>query len=131
MPPLSPRADYCVAGGAVAEYVDSRERVGRRPMTAVHPCPGARPGETIAAGPGYRWIVYVTDDVVAAACYADGRLLRRDLAGWWTAGPRGQRHPVADRTVAAIVGTAPDGWPVLDEQAPLLGAELLADGGGP
>lgn len=99
-------------------------------MSGDHPCPGARPGETIAAGPGYRWLAYQTDGTMCAACYCDGRLLRRDVAGWWSAGPRGQRHSVADRSVAALLGTAPDGWPVLDEQAPILGAELLDDGGG-
>ncbi|HXH58907.1 hypothetical protein [Iamia sp.] len=95
------------------------------PLAGMHPCPGAHPGEVIAIGPDHRWIAYATAGVMVAACYLEGRLLRRDLAGWWTAGPRGQRHPVQDRTVAALLGTAPDGWPVLDEQAPLLGAELL------
>lgn len=91
-----------------------------------HPAPGAGPGETIAIGSGHRWVAYGLDGIMAAACYAAGGLLRRDLRGWWTAGPRGERHPVPDRMVAAIVGTVPAGWPVLAEQAPLLGAELLA-----
>lgn len=87
----------------------------------------ARPGETIAIGPGYRWAAYGIDGTVVAACYLGGRLLRRDLAGWWTAGPRGERHPVPDRTVAALLGTVPAGWPVRAEQAPLLGAAVLRD----
>lgn len=95
-------------------------------MSDMHPCPGARPGETIAVGPGHRYIAYQADEgMVVAALYLDGRLLRRDLAGWWCAGPRGERHPVADRDVAALLGSVPDGWPVLDEQAPILGTELL------
>lgn len=94
-------------------------------MGAPHPAPGVRPGETIAIGPGYRWVAYSTEGVMVAACYPAGRLLRRSVAGWWTAGPRGERHPVADRTVAALVGTVPAGWPVLEEQAPLLGAAVL------
>lgn len=97
-------------------------------MTTRHPSPGARPGETIAIGPGYRWAAYGIDDgTMRAACYVGGRLLRRDLRGWWTAGPVGQRQPLPDRTVAALLGTAPTWWPVLDEQAPLLGAAVLRD----
>lgn len=91
------------------------------------PVPGVRPGETIALGPDYRWLAYETEGQVAAACYVAGRLLRRDMAGWWVAGPRGERHPVPDRIVAALVGTAPEGWPVLAEQAPLLGVAALRD----
>lgn len=87
-----------------------------------HPAPGARPGETIAVGPGYRWTVYGIDGTTVAACYLSGGLLRRDLSGWWTAGPLGERRPVTDRDVASAVGTAPDDWPVLAEQVPLLGA---------
>ncbi len=87
---------------------------------------GARPGELIASGPGCRWLAYALDGTMVAAVYVDGRLLRRDLRGWWAAGPRGQRQPVPDRTVAALLGTVPARWPVLAEQAPLLGAELLA-----
>lgn len=95
-------------------------------MTTTHPSPGARPGETIAIGPGYRWAAYRIDDgTMVAACYLDGRLLRRDLHRWWTAGGHGQRQPVADRRVAALLETAPLGWPVLDEQAPLLGVAEL------
>ena len=93
---------------------------------APHPCPGAQPGELIAAGPGYRWRVYeVTDGTMAAAVYLDTGLLRRDMRGWWVAGPAGGRVPVPDAVVAELVGSIPDAWPVLDEQAPLLGAEEL------
>ncbi len=90
-----------------------------------HPTPGARPGELIAIGPRARWLAYQVDGQVVAAVYLGGRLLRRDLAGWWTAGPRGERCAVADVAVAALVGCIPDSWPVLAEQAPLLGVELL------
>lgn len=117
-PRLSRRLDFCVGGTSVIEYIAGRERVA-------HPCPGARPGETIAVGPGHRYIAYQADGMMVAALYIHGRLLRRDLAGWWTAGPRGQRHPVPDLTVADLLGTVPDEWPILDEQAPLLGTELL------
>lgn len=92
-----------------------------------HPAPGARPGELIAVGPRARWVAYQVDGQVVAAVYLGGRLLRRDLAGWWTAGPRGERCPVSDVDVAPLVGTAPDGWPVLAELEPLLGVEALAD----
>ncbi len=91
-----------------------------------HPCPGARPGETIAIGPRHRWMAYQADDEVVAAVYVDGRLLRRDMAGWWRAGPGGERMGVADADVAPLVGSVPDGWPVLAEVAPLLGVALLA-----
>jgi len=84
-----------------------------------------RPGELIDAGPGYRWLAYQADGEMVAACYADGRLLRRDLRGWWCAGPRGQRRSVPDATVASLLRSVPDGWPVLVEQAPLLGVEVL------
>lgn len=96
--------------------------------TVVRPVPGARPGETIATGADHRWTAYQTDGQIVAACYANGGLLRRDLSGWWTAGARGQRCRVDDSTVAAVVGTVPDGWPVLPEQAPLIGAETLTEG---
>jgi len=95
----------------------------RRPSP--HPCPGARPGETIAVGPTYRWMAYAATDEMVAACYVDGRLLRRDVAGWWCAGWPGERLPMADGAVAPLVGSPPDGWPVLAEQAPLLGADAL------
>lgn len=90
-----------------------------------HPCPGARPGELLAVGPNRRVIAYEIDGTMAAAVYYLGSLLRHDASGWWTAGARGERHAVADVAVAALVGSIPDGWPVLAEQAPLLGAELL------
>ncbi len=90
-----------------------------------HPVPGARAGEVIAVGPRHRWIAYGIDGYVVAASYLDGRLVRRDLTGWWTAGPRGERCPVTDADVAALVGCVPDGWPVLAEHAPLLGTEAL------
>lgn len=94
--------------------------------TWMHPAPGARPGELIAAGPlGYRWVAYQTDGVIVAACYLRHRLVRRDLQGWWYAGPKGIRCLLPDRVVAQLVGSAPDGWPVLEEQAPLLGADAL------
>lgn len=87
--------------------------------------PVGQPGEVIATGPDHQWLVYREDDgTTCAACYSRG-LLRRDLGGWWAAGPRGERRPVADRDVALLVGTAPPGWPVFGEQAPLLGVEAL------
>lgn len=89
----------------------------------MHPAPGARPGELIAAGPDHRWIAYESDGVMCVACHLGG-LLRHDLAGWWVAGFSGGRRPVDDRIVATV-GTAPDGWPALDGQAPLLGPEAL------
>lgn len=88
----------------------------------------AAPGDVLATGPGYRWIAYRTDDgTMVAACYVGG-LLRRDRRGWWVAGPAGQRRPVADATVAKALGSAPAGWPVRAEQAPLLGHLLLLRG---
>lgn len=90
-----------------------------------HPCPGARPGEVLAVGPRHRWIAYQLDDEVVAAVYLDGRLLRRDATGWWRAGPRGEREAAAKADVAQLLGLVPDGWPVIDEQAPLLGVEAL------
>ncbi len=90
-----------------------------------HPTPGARAGEAIAIGPGYRWVAYECDGTMAAAAYVRGRLLRRDIAGWWVAGARGERSAVADLDVAPLVGTVPAEWPVLAEQVPLLGDELL------
>lgn len=99
--------------------------VDENSRTDMHPAPGACPGETVAIGPGHRWLAYAAEGGMVVACYPDGRLLRRDMAGWWAAGPRGERHPVPDGVVAALVGTAPEGWPVLDEQAPLLGVAAL------
>lgn len=84
------------------------------------PLPGAKPGETLALGPNYRWMVYQCRDGLAAAIYVGGALLRRDRRGWWRADARGQRVPVADRDVAELVGTAPPTWPVIDEQYPLV-----------
>lgn len=90
-----------------------------------HPAPGARPGELIAIGPGHRWLAYQIDGEMVAALYIDGGLLRRDLAGWWVASFMGERRAVADRVVAPLVGSVPDGWPVLACQAPLLGQVRL------
>lgn len=90
-----------------------------------HPAPGARPGETISVGPEHRWVAYESLGTMCAAAYLQGHLLRRDLAGWWITDVIGGRVPVDDLTVARLVGTVPDGWPVLEEQAPLLGVELL------
>lgn len=85
----------------------------------------AGPGDVLTIGPGYRWLAYRADDgTMLAACYVGG-LLRRDLRGWWTAGPAGQRRPVDDAAVAAALGSAPEGWPVRSEQAPLLGTAVL------
>lgn len=95
-------------------------------MMGAHPCPGARPGETIAIGPGYRWIAYATEGVMVAACYSQGGLMRRDLRGWWVAGFLGERLSVKDPVVAGIVGTGPDGWPMLQEQVGLAETEEQA-----
>lgn len=84
-----------------------------------------RPGELITAGPGHQWLVYQTEGVMVAAVYVDGRLLRRDLRGWWCAGPRGQRRSLPDAIVASLLRSVPDGWPVLVEQLPLLGVDVL------
>jgi hypothetical protein len=92
-----------------------------------HPCPGARHGEVIAVGPNHRVIAYEIDGTMAAAVYHGGSLLRRDGRGWWTAGARGGRIPVADTAVASLVGAIPDAWPVLAEQAPLaIDIEVMA-----
>lgn len=89
------------------------------------PAPGARPGELIAIGPNHRYLAYQIDGEIVAACYLEGALLRRDLAGWWVASFMGERRAVDDRTVAPLVGSVPDGWPVLACQTPLLGQALL------
>lgn len=113
--------DLFHADGDQGHLLDIKEM----PPSTDHPAPGARPGEVIAIGPAHRWIAYQTDGHVVAACYLAGGLLRRDLAGWWTATFLGERNPVADSTVAPLVGSVPDGWPVLACQGPLLGKSLL------
>lgn len=113
-------------GPAVGCVVAPADHTLDRDLNVVaHPVPGARPGELIAVGPRHRWIAYQVDDQVVAAAYLDGALLRRDLCDWWAADLLGQRGAVPDVIVAALLGTVPAGWPVLVEQAPLLGAELL------
>jgi hypothetical protein len=87
-----------------------------------HPCPGAQAGERLVIGSDHSVIAYQADDgTMVAAAHLRGSLLRRDHRGWWTAGPRGERCPVAVSAVAALVGCLPDGWPCLAEQSPLLG----------
>lgn len=92
-----------------------------------HPMPGAKPGEVLVRGATYSVVVYEIDSTVVAAVYHEGRLLRRDNRGWWTADGHGERCAVADLAVAELVGCVPAGWPCLTEQAPLLGVELLAE----
>ena len=82
---------------------------------------GARPGQTISRGEGYRWVAYQVGADICAALYISGRLLRRDLEGWWVANFRGERVSVDGDPVARLRATVPDGWPLLPEQDELAG----------
>ena len=54
------------------------------------------------------------------AVYLGGRLLRQDVAGWWTASYRGKRMPVPAGRVAAAAILPPEGWLIHPEQEELL-----------
>lgn len=106
----------------------STSNLNDSPEPAADFSPVGQPGEVIATGPDHSWIVYAEGGDLFAACYLAGRLLGRSRRGWWVAGPRGERRPVADRDVAPLVGTAPPGWALLAEQVPLAGVAVLREG---
>ena len=81
---------------------------------------GARPGQTISRGEGYRWVAYSYEPgEMCAAVYVGGKLLRRDLEGWWVAGYLGNRFAVSGDPVARLSATVPAGWELHPEQEEL------------
>ncbi len=88
------------------------------------PCPG----DVLVVGPPHvRWIVYELNRGYVAAAYIAGRLVRRDTAGWWTAGFDGDRSSVPDLDVILAAGTAPAGWNVPAEQNALCDVAATLD----
>lgn len=92
-------------------------------MTAADLHIGARPGERIGEGNGYWWTAYeYAPGQMCAAVYVGGRLLRRDVRGWWVAGYLGERVPVSGDPVGRLSATVPASWPLHPEQVELGGS---------
>jgi hypothetical protein len=76
----------------------------------------------LVRGLGYCWKAYQLVGELVAACYVDGRLLRRDMHGWWVATYHGDKRRLTGDVADRLRGTSPVGWPVPLEQAALLKA---------